>query len=265
MTIRELTLLSVAIALGPFALFSWVPTATVGDLGSLLASSAGFIAVIWFYRGLRLQSLQIEEQRKQFATQYRIQHHDSLLAFLQSASEKTEAALEELIDQLSLDSPDEITTCYLNSVEKFKIPLESADPDAVVRSVKDWMETEGPCVKFLSAVRDVIILHKMRLGLEADSTDEDVADYVYVNSSHLLRQPLMTKYQGVVSMLAEQMMLLSPGRKKTRLAFSAAMAMLLPEGVVKLDEVLAEIEELREQGKSLPVICERLSAEREVE
>jgi hypothetical protein len=57
---------------------------------------------MWFYRGLRLQSLQIEEQRQQFSKQHHIQYKDSLLSFLEKSSDRIERSYEELIEDLKL-------------------------------------------------------------------------------------------------------------------------------------------------------------------
>jgi len=83
MKTRELILTSVLILLIPFVMYHFYASKDIGDLGSLVGAFAGIIAVIWFYRGLRLQSLQIEEQRLQFEKQHHIQYQDSLLTFLQ--------------------------------------------------------------------------------------------------------------------------------------------------------------------------------------
>ena len=92
MKTRELILISIAIVLIPFAVFSLSLSKDIGDLGSLLGAFAGILAIIWFYRGLRLQSLQIEEQRQQFSKQHHIQYQDSLLTFLERSSDRIESS-----------------------------------------------------------------------------------------------------------------------------------------------------------------------------
>ena len=66
LTTRKLILITIALLIFPVALFDWMDGNGPSDLASLLGAYSGLIAVMWFYRGLRLQSLQINEQRNQF-------------------------------------------------------------------------------------------------------------------------------------------------------------------------------------------------------
>lgn len=111
MTIRELFLVSILFILIPIALFLMMNGKSPSDLGSLLGSFSGLIAIIWFYRGLRLQSIQIEEQRQQFDKQFKIQHQDSLFSFLTTSSDKMKSYTEELIKSLGIsDGSEAIST-----------------------------------------------------------------------------------------------------------------------------------------------------------
>ncbi len=258
MKIRELTLLSILIFCIPFAVYTYSASANIGDLGSLLGASSGIIAVIWFYRGLRLQSLQIEEQRIQFSKQHHIQYQDSLLSFLLSASERIERNHKEVIQALNLSNSAELSATYLNSLHFYKEALESTDPNVVMAEIQEWMKIEGPCVKFMSSIKDVIVLYKKRLGIEDDNNDRDVADYVYINSIHLLQQPFMSSYQAPVKMLSEQMMLLNPGRKAMFLASTVALVMLATEGLMKKDKVIEDIKKAKSEGRPIPKICEMI-------
>ena len=127
------------------------------------------------------------------------------------------------------------------------------DPKVIMAQIQEWMKIEGPCVKFMSSIKDIIILHKKRLGIEDDNNDTDVADYVYINSVHLLQQPFMSSYQAPVKMLSEQMMLLNPGRKAMVLAsIVALLVMLAPEGLMKKDKVIEDIEKAKSEGQTYP-------------
>jgi hypothetical protein len=256
MKTRELGLISVAIVLVPFAVFSLSASKDIGDLGSLLGASSGFIAVIWFYHGLRLQSLQIDEQRLQFSKQYHLQYQESLLAFLEKASDKVKCSHQELISALGLPDSNQLAVKYLQSLSYYKEALESTDPNVVTSHVQDWMKIEGPCVKFMTSVKDVITLHKRRLGLEDDPDTDDVADYVFINSGHLLQQPFMSSFQVSIKMLSEQMMIISPGRKAMVLAITTAMALLSPEGLIKKDKIIQDINGHKSQNKPIPKICD---------
>ena len=261
MTVRELSLLSVLIILIPVAIFSYSDGAGIGDLGSLMGAFSGILAVIWFYRGLRLQSIQIEEQRTQFSTSYYLQHQDSLLNFLDKASERIEKRHKELIEALGIPDSSHVFSAYLKGMNYYKEALKSTDPHVVLEQTRLWMEIENPCIIFMSSVKDVIILHHKRLGLEEKNEDEDLVDYVYINSSYLFKQPFMAAYENTVRILSEQMMLLSNGRKAMILARKAAMALVAPEGIMKKDKIIEDIEKHNEASLPLPKICEKLVSE----
>lgn len=266
MKTRELILVSAAIVLIPFTVFSLSASKDIGDLGSLLGAFAGILAIIWFYRGLRLQSLQIEEQRLQFAKQHHLQYQDSLLAFLEKASEKIESSHKELIEALGIPDSNHVFSAYMQSMFYYKEALENTDPNVVMSRIQEWMKIEGPCIKFLSAVKDVIILHNKRLDTKDDDTyKDDVATYVFVHSGYLLQQPFMSSYQVVVKMLSEQMMLIAPGRKAMVLASTTAAALLAPEGLMKNDKILEDINEHKSNKKPIPKICEVFTANQRVD
>ncbi len=257
MKTRELILISVVILLIPFTVFSLSGSKDIGDLGSLLGAFSGILAIIWFYRGLRLQSLQIEEQRQQFAKQHHLQYQDSLLAFLEKASDTIESRHKELIESLGIPDSSHVFSAYLKSMFYYKEVLESTDPNVVMSHVQEWMKIEGPCIKFLSAVKDVIILNNKRLGTEDDNTyKDDIATYVFVHSGFLLQQPFISSYQVVIKTLSEQMMLIAPGRKAMVLALTTAAALLAPEGLMKNDKILEDINERKSNNKTIPKICE---------
>jgi len=177
---------------------------------------------------------------------------------LEKASEKIESSHKELVNTLGLADSNQLYVTYLKSLKYYKEALESTDPNVVMSHVQEWMKIEGPYVKFMSSVKDVITLHMRRLGLADDTEHKDVADYVFVNSGHLLQQPFMSSYQVDIKMLSEQMMVISPGRKAMILASTTAMALLSPEGLVKKDKIIEEINELKSKNKPIPKICDKL-------
>lgn len=265
MKTRELILISAVIILIPFMVFALSASKDIGDLGSLLGAFSGILAIIWFYRGLRLQSLQIEEQRIQFTKQHHLQYQDSLLSFLEKASETILSSLKELIEALGIPDSNHIFSAYMQSMFYYKDALESTDPNVVISHVQEWIKIEEPCVKFMSSVRDVILLHKKRLGIEDDAENVDVADYVFINSDHLLKQPFMSGYQIAVKMLSEQMMIITPGRKAMVLASTTAAALVAPEGLLKVDKIIEDINDRKANNKHIPKICEVFTARMQAE
>ena len=225
-----------------------------------MGAFTGLIAVIWFYRSLRLQSIQIDEQRKQFSKQYSLQHQDSLLAFLDKSSDRMEDSLSKLFEALGIPDAAQLFSAYLGNMQYYKLALESTDPNIVKSQVEAWMKIEGPCVKFMSAVRDIIIMHKRRLGLEDSHEGVDPAEYVYINGSHLMSQPFMSSYKISVDILSEQMNLIAPGRKAMALAATTAMAQLAPKGIMKEDKIIEDIKKAKADGLSVPAICDNFVA-----
>jgi short subunit fatty acids transporter len=57
-----------ALVVGAVVAISIFPSNKISDYGSIFA--AGFVAVIWFYNGLQLQSKQLDEQREQFQLEF---------------------------------------------------------------------------------------------------------------------------------------------------------------------------------------------------
>jgi len=257
LTIRELILVTITLLILPIALFYWMDGNGPSDLASLLGAFSGLIAVMWFYRGLRLQSIQINEQRNQFMRQFNLQHNDSKFAFLESSSKRLRDSLDELATSLKLPDETQVASAYINSMPFYKLATESNIPDEVIAEVKEWMKIESPCMKFMTSVRDIVVLYKLRLGLEDDSEGVDPAEYVYVNSGHLMKQPFMSPYSNTVVMLSEQMNLLSPGRKAMSLAMLAALSLNAPKkGLMKTEKIVKDIEQARENGKLIPKICD---------
>jgi hypothetical protein len=251
-------LFSILILLFAVALYFWMDGQGPSDLGALLASFGSFLAIFWFYKGLRLQSLQINEQRQQFVRQIQLQHQDSMLNFLSLASNKMHDHLKELITLLNIPDESHITSCYLSNMQYYKQSLESNDPNAVIQQVQYWMKIEAPCVKFMSAVKDLVLLHQQRLGINNNTEITDPADFVFINSSHLLNQPFMSPYNATVKLLSEQMMLISPGRKAMTLAMSAALCQIDLHDIIKKDKIIQDIKKAQESKSFIPKICEAL-------
>ena len=180
LTTRKLILITIALLIFPVALFDWMDGNGPSDLASLLGAYSGLIAVMWFYRGLRLQSLQINEQRNQFIKQFTLQHQDSKLAFLESSSKRLKSSLDDLVASLNLPDETQITVTYLSSLPFYKLATESTNPEEVISEIKEWMKIEGPCTKFMTVVRDIVVLYKLRLGFEDGSEGVDPAKYVYI-------------------------------------------------------------------------------------
>ena len=256
---RPLILISILLFLIPLSVFYFTEQKDTGDLGSLLGAFSGVIAVIWFYRGLRLQSLQIEEQRIQFTKQHHLQSQDSLLSFLEIASKKIEESQLEMINALGVDDPTKVSAKYFESIAFYKEAIESVDSQLVLEAAQSWLKIEEPCVKFMNSVKDVILLHKKRLGLsDIEDKNNDSAEFVYVHGSHFLSQPFISRYQPTAGLLSEQMMLISPGRASMKLSYYAALVFIMPKDIMKKDKIMADIRDHKSKDRPVPKICEKL-------
>jgi len=265
LTIKELILITVVLLIFPIGLFFWMDGNGPSDLAALLGAFSGLIAVMWFYRGLRLQSIQINEQRHQFIKQFRLQHQDSQLAFLESSSKRLKNSLDDLIAALNISDETQLASAYLTSIPFYKLATESTNPDDVISEIQKWMKIEGPCAKFMTVVRDIVVLYKLRLGMDDDSEGVDPAEYVYINSGHLMKKPFMSPYKTAVDMLSQQMNLLNPGRNAMRLASLSALALNVPKGMMKTDIIIQDIEQAKTNKKLVPKICNELIANQPVE
>jgi hypothetical protein len=181
-----------------------------------------------------------------------------MLSFLDKASERIEKSYKELIDSLDLPDGSHLSSSYLSSMNFYKEALESSDPNVVLEQTQAWMKIETPCITFMSSIKDVIVLHKKRLGIEENDENKDLANYIFINSGHLFQQPFMTAYEGTVRMLSEQMMLMSPGRKAMFLALTTAMTLIAPEKIMQKEKILENIEKHKEERLPVPKICEKI-------
>jgi hypothetical protein len=168
--------------------------------------------------------------------------------------------LNDLISNLGIDDEAQVLSVYLSNMQFYKQALECTDPSEVTATIKEWMKIETPCSKFMMAVRDIVVLFKMRLGMENDSEETDSAEYVYVQSGYLMKQPFMSPFKITVQMLAQQMSLISPGRNAMYLASSAAIALTAPKGIMKIDKIIENINKAKEEGKVIPEVCNTLIA-----
>ena len=187
-----------------------------------------------------------------------IQHQDSLLAFLETSSNRVEHSLSELMVSLNISEESDVASRYFESLKYYKTALESNNPNEVISHVKSWLKIEKPYVKFMSSIRDIIVLHKRRLGMEDNPEGIDVVDYVFINSTHLMNQPFMLAYKGTVYLLSEQMIRVQPGRKAMILAYESAIAQITPEGVMKKDKIIEDINKAKIEGTPVPKVCDAL-------
>ena len=91
----------------------------------------------------------------------------------------------------------------MESLKYYKQATESRDPNEVMSQIMNWTKIENPCFKFMASVRDIIVLHKKRLGMEDNSQGVDPAEYVFINGTHLMNQPFMSAYKMTVNLLSE--------------------------------------------------------------
>lgn len=230
----------------------------VNDLGSVLSAFSGLIAVFWFYRGLRLQSVQISEQRKQFAQQFEMQYQDSLLIFLNICSDKMKNYHAELLKALGISNESLICSTYVKNLKLYKRIIKSTNPEEVIIDSIEWEKIEEPCIKFMNSVRDIIKLYKQRINLAEENDENDPVIYVFINNAHIMDQPFMSFYKNTVKALSEEMMIFSPGRKSMKLASRSAPALLVPPEIVKIDVIRNEIKIAKKSGVLIPKICEKL-------
>jgi hypothetical protein len=244
----------------PYCLYVWMNGQGPSDLGALYGAACGFLAVLWFYRGFRLQSLQINEQKKQFLQQMHIQHQDSLLDFLITSSERIEHQSKNMLNSLNLTDTSEVPVLYSKSPKYYDKALKSSDHKEVQMEVDNWLKIESPCSTFMSSVRDIIVLYRRRSGKPDNFEGVDPAEYVVKNGKDLMAQPFMTTYKGEIELLAQFMYSLLTYRKSMRLALIAALLKSVPE-VSQKDFIVKQIQEAKKKGEKIPKICDGLYEE----
>lgn len=206
-----LTLLIIGIAV--YATIA-LPREDFGDYGSVFAAASGFIAVIWFYRGLVLQTEQIkqqqimlEEQRKQFNLEFNNIRLDSKRNAMLVARNILNDMEPKVVEKLGGEI-ETFPTIFVQFLQYLKPISESDDPDIVLDACTTMMKIITPAKLFLTAIMEAGICILENEGFEfVNKNKENITPELYIiaNFNNLTFRPFLSKYMGTARMLANLM------------------------------------------------------------
>lgn len=254
---RLLILLSVLVVLIAICAIEYLPPSDYSAIGDLFGAVGGILAVIWFSASLYYQSLQLSEQRQQFAKEFNHLREDARRSALALSKDILREAEDRAMKQNpELQSINDILTCYLNWSD-LAVSLNSRDPIEVIEAVKRWIKRESPALFLLRGIKHAAETYFQSIGTMDIDYSKEPEDFVYIYGPRLQNLPYFETYLPVATILCEFMIRIQPGRKKVVLAGSVAQMKSNP-GLMKEEIILEEIGKLRKENQRLPAIAEDL-------
>jgi hypothetical protein len=248
--------LTIVVILLGILIFEYFPLSYCATIGTVVGGIGSIIAVIWFYTSLQFQREQLEEQRKQFISEFQQIREDgrrNALILSRDILNETEKRISRMNPELK-DISD-LVPLYLQFSE-LKPIFEETNPSQVKQYIQDWLKKEGPAVVLMKGIKSAAEIYFRVLNLEGIDFTKDAEEFVYIYGLHLWKLPFFDVYQPTATMLAEFMIKLSPGRKSVILASMVVASMLAPKGVMRDDKIREDIENHRKKGYPLPKIVE---------
>lgn len=258
MPTRILIGLTIAVLVAVGASIRFLVPNDLSALGSILSGAGGLLAVIWFSAGLRYQSKQLEEQRSQFAAQFRhLQETSRRDALLLAKNILDTAEQKAIAHNGTVSSVSELFTEYANFSE-LKPILESTKPQEVLEAHRSWMKKEGAALTLLTGIKSAAEVYLRSIG----STDLDFTkppdEFYFVYGSRFSSQPFFNGLAGTATLLAEFMVRLAPGRHAALIAFFAATAKSVGTNVIKMEKLREDMAKHVANGYPLPAIAKDL-------
>lgn len=227
-------------------------------LGSIISGAGSLLAVLWFSAGLRYQSKQLDEQRKQFAAQFEHLEETSRRDALMLAKGILDRAEEKAsMHHGSISSTNDLLIAYTH-FEELKPILESTNPEEVIRAYHSWMKKEGAALILLNGIKSAAEVYLRSIGSTGIDYSKSPEDFYFIYSPHFATLPFFNTFSGTATLLSEFMMRLAPGRNAALIAFFAANAKGICPEIIKMEKLHADIEKHVKDGYPLPAIAHDL-------
>lgn len=249
--------LTILIILFGIFIFEYLPLNYCEAIGTVVGGIGSIVAVIWFYTSLQLQRKQLEEQGRQFMSEFqqiREDSHRNALILSKDILNETEKRI--FGQNPELKSITDLSALYIQQLQELKPILEEVDPSLVQQHIQNWLKIEGPSVILMKGIKSAAEIYFRVSDLNVIDFSKDPEEFVFVYGPHLWKEPFFDSYEGVATMLSNFMIMLTPGRKSVMLASMVVMSMLSPKGFMKDDKIQEEIESHKKKGYPLPKIVE---------
>lgn len=251
-----LIILTVAVAVLVGVSINQLSPERLSAFGDILSGAGGILAVIWFSAGLRYQSRQLDEQRRQFAAQFQhLQEASKRDALLLAKGILENAEQKAIAHHGSITAVNEIFVEYMNISELTPI-LESTDPHEVLRAHQLWMKKEGAALALLSGVKSAAEVYLRSIGANDIDYTKSPEEFYFIYGPRFSSQPFFYNLSGTATLLSEFMVMLSPGRNAATIAFLSANAKIISAEVIRMDMLREDIARHVAAGHSLPAIAD---------
>lgn len=255
---RILILLSVLVAAVTASAIYHLDNTRLSSVGSLLAASGSFLAVIWFTGSLWYQSQQLKEQRTHFLAEFKQLREDGRRNALLLARDILNAAEANALSlNNELMSLSDIFPRYMTFVE-LKDILESEDPIVVQEAIKNWVKKEGPALELMKGLKSAAQVYFLAVGKDDVDYSKEPDEFIVVYGPLLWSLPFFEAFQAPATILGEVMVRLKPGRKAVLIASYGVMAKTGSTKLLKIDAIREDIRKHVEKGYPLPKIAEKL-------
>jgi hypothetical protein len=256
-----LVLLTVVLIGAAISTALFLPASQYDAIGSLVGGVGSLLAVIWFTASLFYQSVQLEEQRKQFSIQFNQSREEARRAALAFS----QAILRDSEERISKQNPNlkaltDMSTIFVRDLEEFKTILESKDANQVMMTAHKWLvEREGPAGTLMRGIRDAAETYFRAIGKEGIDYTKEPEEFVFIYGPLIWNLLYFSQYVGIATMIAEMMLSLKPGRKAVWIAYSVAMLKAAPAKIINREKVLNDLLRHRDAKLPVPAIAEDLA------
>jgi hypothetical protein len=207
--------LTLALVVGAVLCMFIFPSDKLSDYGSVFAAVAGFIAVIWFYNGLQLQSKQLEEQQKQITEQreqFQLEFNNLRIESKRNAMLVARDILSDMEPRVVAKLGGEIDTMpsmFIHFLQFMNPITKSDDPAVVLAAVKSISIFLIPARIFMYAMREagMCILENEGYGFQNPEIALNGAPEHYINANYnlLMHRPFISRYIATAGQLAKLM------------------------------------------------------------
>lgn len=252
---RALISLTVLLLLVMAAAIRFLDAERLSAAGSILSGVGSLLAVIWFSAGLRYQSHQLDEQRKQFSAQFLFLKESSrrdALLLVQGILERAEE--KAIIAMGSINSLSELPGKYMDMVE-LKTILESDDPYEVMKACASWLKREGAAMMLLQGIKSAAGIYLKSINAADIDYSKPADEFYFIYSPRFSNEPFFNTVSATAFILSEVMFRYSPARDAAIIAHFAAAAKSIDPSVVKLEKLRSDIQKHVAAGYPLPKIA----------